>query len=337
MGWVGHLGGDPRPWLLEESDPAVRAAALQRLLDRPADDPDVRAARRAAMDVDPIRAILADQHPDGYWVKPGPGYAPKYTGTVWQVMFLDQLGADPDDSRVRGACAYVIEHSQTRAGGFGASGSTKLPPPPSAALHCLTGNLLAALLGLGWAGHRAVDAAIDWSCRAITGAQGFEYYRSGTSGPGFSCVANEHRPCAWGALKQLRALSRVPASRRTDDVEAAIRIGVELMLSVDPVTADYPRITGTAPSGTWFRLGFPMGYSSDVLETLEVLGALGLARDARLDAAVEWLLAQQDRQGRWCNRHSYSGRKTVPFEGRGPASKWVTLRACTALRARFGD
>ena len=45
-------------------------------------------------------AILAAQHEDGYWVKPGTGYRPKYQGTVWQLMFLAQLAADGSDERV---------------------------------------------------------------------------------------------------------------------------------------------------------------------------------------------------------------------------------------------
>ena len=52
------------------------------------------------MGADPIASILAAQHPDGYWEKPGPGYATKYRGTVWQLIFLDQLGADGDRPRV---------------------------------------------------------------------------------------------------------------------------------------------------------------------------------------------------------------------------------------------
>jgi hypothetical protein len=51
----------------------VRAAALQRLLDRPANAPQVRQARAAAMTVDPIRSILAAEDPAGWWAKPGPG------------------------------------------------------------------------------------------------------------------------------------------------------------------------------------------------------------------------------------------------------------------------
>ena len=127
--------------LLESENPAVRAVTLQRLLDRPVDDPDVTAARHAALSADPIAAILAAQSPEGWWVRPGPGYAPKYTGTVWSLIFLDQLGADPRDERVQRGCAYVLEHCPTSLGGLGCSGSHRTgPPPPSSVLHVLVGG-----------------------------------------------------------------------------------------------------------------------------------------------------------------------------------------------------
>ena len=92
-GWQATLRADPLGWLLEAEDPAVRHLVLRQLLDRPDDDPDVADSRRAAMAADPIASILAAQEPDGHWEKPGPGYATKYRGTVWQLIFLDQLGA----------------------------------------------------------------------------------------------------------------------------------------------------------------------------------------------------------------------------------------------------
>jgi hypothetical protein len=82
VSWNDHVAGDVLPWLLSAETPAVRAAALQRLLDRRAGDPDVVAARAAAMEADPIRSILRAQSPEGWWVKPGGGYSPKYTATV---------------------------------------------------------------------------------------------------------------------------------------------------------------------------------------------------------------------------------------------------------------
>lgn len=150
MTWLGHVRADPLPWLLAADTPAVRAATLQRLLDAPADAPEVREARAAAMDVDPIKAVLAAQDPAGWWVKPGPGYSPKYRGTVWQVIFLDQLGADPTHPQIVRACDYVLAWCPTSSGGFGCSGAGKeVHPPPSAVIHCLNGNLLRALIGFG--------------------------------------------------------------------------------------------------------------------------------------------------------------------------------------------
>ena len=82
----------------------MRAATLQRLLDRPADAPQVRAARAAAMAVDPIRSILDAQTPRGGGPSRPRATGPKYRGTVWQLIFLDQLGADPDHPQVARAC-----------------------------------------------------------------------------------------------------------------------------------------------------------------------------------------------------------------------------------------
>lgn len=252
--------GDVLAWLLDEGTPAVRAAALQRLAGLPPDDPDVVAARAAAMCVDPIAAMLAAQDPDGWWVKPGPGYGPKYRGTVWQLVFLDQLGADPADERLRRGCDYLLRWSPTSSGGFGASGHAReRAAPPSSVAHCLNGNLLRALIGFGYLDDPRVGAAVEWAAGAITGT-GVRFYASATSGPHFACAANDRQPCAWGATKELLGLARVPPGRRSALVREAVDEGVAFLLSRDPAVADYPMGFGnTRPSGSWFRLGFPSG------------------------------------------------------------------------------
>ena len=95
MAWLNHLRADPMPWL--------------------------RQAKAAAMVTDPIKSILAAQDPAGWWVKPGPGYGPKYLGTVWQVTFLDQLGADGGHPQVARACDYMLDWCPSSSGGFAAS------------------------------------------------------------------------------------------------------------------------------------------------------------------------------------------------------------------------
>jgi len=314
----------------------VKHLALRQLLDLPEDDPTVRAAQAAAMAADPIAAMLANQHPDGYWVKPGAGYSPKYMGTVWQLVFLDQLGADPADPRVRAACEYVLAHTQAPCGGFGASGVSdgKGAPPNSRVVHCLNGNVLRALIGFGWLDDLRVQRSIDWQARAITGEGEGRRYKSGTCGPGFACSANDGQPCAWGAIKALLALARVPLTARTPHVERAISQGIDFLLSCDPATADYPMGYGNVrPNSSWFKPGFPSGYVADVLQNLEALCELGLANDPRLRPALEWLLNKQDANGRWKNEYAYNGKTWIDFEKQGQSSKWVTLRACRVLKA----
>ena len=257
--WRTSLHGDPLPWLLDPRAPAVRHLALRRLLDRPTDDAEVIASRRAAMVSDPIASIIAAQHDDGYWEKPGPGYATKYRGTVWQLIFLDQLGADPTDERVQRACEYVLAHSVASTGGFGASGRLgAVAPAPSAVIHCLNGNLLHALIGFGRLEDPRVQAAIEWRARAITGDGVDRWYASGTSGPGFACAANDGQSCAWGAIKALLALARIPPDRRSALVRRAVDASAAFLLSRDPLDADYPMGWGNVrPSRSWFRLGFP--------------------------------------------------------------------------------
>jgi hypothetical protein len=308
----------------------VRYFALRDLLDRPEGDPDVQVARAAIMATGPVPAILDAQYPEGYWVKPGGGYSPKYRSTVWQVIFLAELGADPADERVRRGCEYLLSHSIAANGAF----SARQKPVPSGCIPCLNGNLLHALLCLGYADYENEDervgAALDWLARAVTGEGGFRYLKSGTSGPDFACSANGGQPCAWGANKAMRALLAVPSPRRTPAVERALEAGAAFLLSRDPAVADYP-FTGRV-SSTWFKLGFPLTYWSDVLETAGVLADLGYGDDPRLADALQFVLSKQDDEGRWKLENGLSGKMWVDIEEKREPSKWVTLRALRVLK-----
>ncbi len=186
----------------------------------------------------PIPAILAQQEPQGYWLQPGPGYMPKYRSTVWQVIFLAQLGADIREERVRKACDYLLSHAIGDYGGFSMSAT------PSGAVHCLQGNLAAALLDLGMVSDERLQRALEWMACSVTGDDyrgvPIRYYRSGISAPGFHCSANDHQPCAWGAVKVALALSRVPQSQRSPAMQKAAQQCVDFLLSTDPAGVDYP-------------------------------------------------------------------------------------------------
>ena len=75
---------------------------------------------------------------EGYWVKPGPGYNPKYSSTVWSMILLAQLGAlASEDKRIEQACNYLLDHAMAEGGQFSALTSGA----PSGTVDCLQGNL----------------------------------------------------------------------------------------------------------------------------------------------------------------------------------------------------
>lgn len=330
LSWQGVLNDDPLPWLLEPDpdNPGVRYFALRDLLGRPEADPGVHEARAEIMTKGPVPVILDAQQPDGCWIKPGGGYSPKYRGTVWQIILLAELGADPADERVRQGCGYLLSHSLAANGAFSASQR----PVPSSTIHCLNGNLLHALLRLGYLDDPRIQAALDWQARAITGEGEIQYYRSGTNAPNFACAINLGQPCGWGANKALKALVAVPPDRRTPVMQQALAVGAEFLLSRDPAVADYP-YTGWV-SSTWFKFGFPLSYWSDVLETTAVLVGLGYGNDPRLNNAFQLILSKQDVRGRWKLENSLNGKMWADIEKKGRPSKWVTLRALRALQVK---
>ncbi|RME81377.1 MAG: nitrogen fixation protein NifH, partial [Caldilineae bacterium] len=267
------------------------------------------------------------QYPEGYWIKPGGGYSPKYRSTLWQIRFLADFGADGRHPRVRRACEYVLAHSLTANGAF----SAYQKPAPSGAVLCLNGNLAHALIRLGYRQDARVQKVIEWLAGAITGEEGFRYHKSATCGPGFRCAVNGGQPCAWGANKALKALLAIPPQLRSARQRRALDAGAAFLLGHDPAKADYPYTQRV--SSTWFKLGFPLTYWSDVLETVENLVALGFGHDPRLAPALAWIMEKRDADGRWPNENPLAGKTWFAPERRGGPSKWVTSRVLRVLKA----
>jgi hypothetical protein len=324
-------------WLLEEDadNPGVRYLALMDLLDYPDNSPEVDSARRAAMHSGPIPAILAAQDPAGYWEKPGAGYLPKYRSTVWSVTYLAQLRADAADPRVRAGGEYLLAHAIAPTGLFSYTGT------PAGNIYCLAGNLGAALLDLGLGDDERLRRALQLTARFVTGEgvaptdekeAPLHYFKSGACGPGFLCSANNGLPCAWGAVKVLRALARVSERERTPAAQSALEATIDFLFSADPATAGYPAGYGDKPSRSWFKFGFPLFYVTDVLQTAEALTDAGCGGDPRLSGTYDLILGKRDRAGRWKMEYSYQGKTWADIEQRGKPSKWVTLRAMRVLR-----
>jgi len=342
--WKDKLNADPVPWLLEqdENQPAICYYALRDILDRDENDKEVKAG--------PVPVILAAQHPEGYW-----GKRPRYTGTLAAIVFLAQFGAEGADPRIHSGCEFLLSR-YVDSNGCLLGSSLSLKDTPSFS-YCNTGNLGAALIDFGWLNDQRLQAALDLLAQTITG-EGVADNNSRNSSPPFACSGrNANLPCAWGAIKAMIALSKVPPAQRTETMQKAIELGVDFLLTHDPAVADYPFGFGNKPSSNWFKFRYPLCTGADVLQNLEVLAALGQAQNPVLSNALDLVISKQNQQGRWLSEHTYkeladtqeekvyywyqnslrlhiTGKEWADMhEKKGRPSKWVTLRALRVLKA----
>lgn len=337
MSWQTQLRGDSLTWLLQSDIPNVRYLTMRDLLDFSPDDPNLKAARISAHKEGPISVVLSKMEQEGYWVKAGPGYNPKYRSTVWAIILLAQLGASiTEDGRIERGCDYLLTHSLQKGGMF----TTITSGAPSGTVDCLQGNLIWSLKELGCDNPR-LDSAYEWMARTVTG-EGIApkeekdapvRYYAYKCGPTFACGANYGLPCAWGGTKVLLAFGKLPVQGRSGLVERAIQQGIDFIFSVDPSTAAYPTRNGAKPNRAWWKFGFPVFYITDLLQLAEAMIGLGYGRDPRLTGTIDLICSKQDAEGRWPLEYDYEGKTWLEFGEKKQPNPWVTLRALRVLKA----
>ena len=320
---------DPIPWLLE-GDPSLRYFTLTELLGAAPDDPEVAAARGAIMREGAVPRILAAQGAGGHFGERDRYYTAKYTGTVWQLLILAELGADGADERVRAGCEAIMRDAQDpESGGFSTGRSKKAGGGlHSMVIPCLTGNLTFSLIRLGMLDDPRVQRAVDW----ITTYQRFDD-AEGEAPTGWPYQPLEmcwgRHTCHMGAVKALKALAEVPPERRSPAAQRTLSDGAEFLLRHHVHRRSHDLGRDSKPG--WRRFGFPLMYQTDVLEILGILTRLGY-RDERLREALDLVASKADADGRWKLQSTFNGRFVVDIETKGQPSRWITLRALEVLR-----
>ena len=328
------MKADPIGWLLEKDNASVRYFALTEILDKPGDEFEVLEAKDQIMETGAVAKILARQSGEGYWENPANFYTSKYTGTVWQLMILAELGADGKEDRIRKASEFILEKSQDHeSGGFSTSTSGKAGGGRhSEVIPCLTGNMVWSLIRLGYLEDPRVQRGIDWIVK-------YQRFDDGDKGAPTGWPYNKdyacwgRHTCHMGVVKGLKALAEIPSSTRSKDVKKTIEEGAEHMLKhhIHKRSHDLSRVSKPG----WLRFGFPLMYQTDALEILGILTKLGY-RDSRMQEAIDLLISKQDGQGRWKLENSFNGRFHVDIEERGKPSKWITLNALRVLKGING-
>lgn len=347
VSWKSVLKADPVNWLLERENPSVRYFTLRDILDYSEKDPEVEEAKAAIKHYEKVSKIFSKQKPEGYWESPEHPYLPKYKSTYWQIIILGQLGLNKSDERVRKACEYIFRF-QLEEGGFsefreeGAKREynwikeralkwgKELPPFDIWAkekireyeMSCLTGNVAASLIRLGYAEDDRVKRALNWLVK-IQNKDG------GWLCPYWKAHIRDKHGCFMGTITPLDAFSELPSKDVTPKIETAIARGVEFLLMHRLFKADHHQFK--VINDNWLKFGFPW-FFYDILRVLSVVTKLGYIGDERVEDAFNILLQKQNQDGKWLLERTPSGRMQTNLEPKGKPSKWITLHALKVIK-----
>jgi hypothetical protein len=262
-------------------------------------------------------------------------------------MILAQLGLDKTDARIARAVDSITPF-QMDDGGFTACCEAglasqyawtckqalkrgKTPDPfetwakakiREEEMSCLTGNVAAALIRLGYAGDIRLRRALDWLV-AVQNADG------GWLCPYWRAHIRDTHGCFMATITTLDAFAECPEAIRTPQLKAAAARGAEFLLMHHLFKSDHH---GFRPiKATWLQLSFPW-FFYDILRGLVVVTKLGYSGDRRIDDAIELLLRKQRPDGTWVLENTPSGRMQTNLEPKGQPSKWITLHALRVIR-----
>ena len=294
-----NLNGDPLPWLLNPENPSVRYWTLVDILDRPANDPEVQAARAAIIRQPLVKELFALQHAKGYWGEETKPHTAQGTGTVLSLLYM--LGVPPD-KRTTAGCDSFLNFCQHESGGF-----SMIKTLRSGIFPCTTGPHLPVLIYFGLGNHPRVRFAFAFLIEEMSTENALD------------CGRYQHRDCLWGAIAALNGLAMLTANMQSAQSKRVVKRLANVLLDAKyDFEGEHKR---------WLTFGVPRAW--DLLSALKALAVHGYARDPRFVPLLELFLSRQDEQGRWlCGSVS----RTWPIEKRNQPSKWITLDGLRLLK-----
>jgi hypothetical protein len=186
-----------------------------------------------------------------------------------------------------------------------------------------------SLIRLGYLDDPRLKQAIKWITTYQRFDDGIAESPSGWPYDRLKVSCFSKHTCHMGAVKALKALAEIPEKKRTTEMKKTIEQGAEYFLlhHVFKSSHHLDRI----PKPGWLKFCFPLMYQTDALEILGILTRLGY-KDNRMQEAIDVVISKQDTQGKWMLENTFNGRYQVNIEQKAKPSKWITLKALTALK-----
>ncbi len=339
-------------WLIQSTGahavPPVAYLTYTNLLEKSHRSKYVREAYQRINEYSPIKKILSKA--PFFW-KPGEFLFRKYEGGFWQLSFLADLYANPDDPEIKRGIEFILDRADEDR---------------FYSVHCLSGNLYRAMMQLGYAQDERVLKGVEYQCERIiqnNGADCFvmDYSLLPTCHMtlpkillALSYVPEEHFSPAMKRAKNLmikemrdtkvyiyvpsnnavfkEAIEKysesVPMSRRKTLREDILHMKKEYTKS--------PGLGKRLEKPEWFKFGYPNSYNSDILDVMRSLAAIGARRHKEFNKALDIIKqkVQTDEHGKqfWLMENSLNDRMIAPVEELGKPSKWITYQALFVIK-----
>ena len=292
-------------WLLD-ADPSIRWQVLRDLTGAPH---AMVAAERARVASEGWGAELLDQQrADGQW---GDGVAtPFWWSNMYTLVFLRDLGVDPQDERTRRAIA-LVKDNVTWGPGFGDSPFFEGEVEP-----CINGRVVALGAYFGERSDRLVDRLLGeqledggWNCEAERGSVRSSFHTTICVLEGF--LAFEQ---TFGATSAVTG-----ARRRAEEYLLERRLLRRLS-------------TGDVIDPQWTQFAFPPLWHYHVPRARDYLRAAARPPDARVEEAIAIVLERRQPDGRWPLHVRHRNTLHEELAGAvGEPNRWITLRAGRVL------
>lgn len=307
-------------WLLEEDNPSVRFRTLKEVLGQDDTSQEVRHAKEAVLQSQPVQVLLGKMHPDGYWLQRNPrthaliGAGVEYDAfgtTHFCLAYLAELGVDRTLPSVEKAAERYLALQQADGDWY-------------RHFSCLLGYNLRTFVRLGYQDDPRIKRTLALLLQTKRDDGG--YLCDMHAGPH---KRKGVKSCIRGSVKVLLAFSEFleywDHPRCLELVEYFLRRGGIFKSGHK----------GILVNGDMERLSFPITWRANSWEVLYALSRMGYGADKRLQPAWNYLREKTDGMKSFILDWT-PGQCPWKVGKRGEPNKWLAFYVEAARRYKGG-
>lgn len=303
-------------WLLEPDDPSVRNRTLIELLDKGGSD-EAELALAAVSSSEPVKYLLQQMQPDGYWLQKNPRTGllvgddvlyGSFATTHFCLSYCAELGLTRDNPMVAKAAERYLGLQKSDGDWYDH-------------LSCLYAYNIRTFIKLGYRNDPRLQKSIELMLGTVRPDGGY------LCGIHERAKGRSQKSCVRGSAKALLAFAELP---ELWGHERCLRL-VRYFLDRNGIYRrnDHTRFVNKDMT----RDSFPVTWRTNIWEILFALAKMGYGRDGRLDDAWAVMESRRDKLGRWALDWAPT---QCPWKvgRRGEPNKWVTLYCLLAEKYR---